>query len=126
MKGWARLAAFALPLTAAAAPSVLSQVTPGLWEFTGPRNAPARRLCIREAPMLARVEHQRRTCSHSIVRNDATSAIVDYNCPGAGFGNSKITMVTPRSMRVETQGIADGAPFSYVVQARRVGSCTAH
>jgi hypothetical protein len=130
MKGRVWIAALALSLTlslgGASAPAVLDQVTPGLWEFTGARDAPARKVCISKPPLIARVEHQSGNCTHTIVRNDAGTAIVDYTCPGAGFGESKITMVTPRAMRVETQGIADNAPFAYVVQARRVGSCQAH
>jgi len=33
--------------------------------------------------------------------------------------------VTPRSLRLDTQGISDGLPFHYVAQARRVGDCPA-
>ena len=32
-------------------------------------------------------------------------------------------MLTPRSLRIETQGISDSLPFNYVLQARRVGDC---
>ena len=45
--------------------------------------------------------------------------MIDYTCAGGGFGQSKITVLTPRSVRIETQGIADHAPFNYVVQAQR-------
>ena len=37
---------------------------------------------------------------------------------------SKIDVLTPRSIRIETQGIADDLPFNYVIQARRVGECS--
>ncbi|QIL02818.1 hypothetical protein G7078_08500 [Sphingomonas sinipercae] len=126
MTGRVRYAFLGVALTAAAPATLLSQIAPGLWEFSGPRNAPVRRVCLREPEVLARVEHQRRNCTQSIVRNDSITAIVDYTCPGAGFGNSKITMLTPRSMRIETQGISGEAPFAYVVQARRIGPCPAH
>ena len=108
---------------AATAPTVLSQISPGLWEFSGPRGAPLRRLCIGEPEMMAQVEHRGARCTRTIISNDARSALVDYSCRSGDFGHSRITVVTPRSMRVETQGISAGAPFAYVVQARRVGDC---
>ena len=45
--------------------------------------------------------------------------------PGGGFGRTKMTVLTPRSMRVETQGISNNAPFNYVLQVRRLGDCPA-
>jgi hypothetical protein len=34
-------------------------------------------------------------------------------------------VLTPRTLRVATQGIAAGAPFNYVLHARRTGNCPA-
>ena len=51
--------------------------------------------------------------------------MVAYRCTGRDFGRSKLTVLTPRSLRIETQGISDGLPFNYVLQARRVGGCPA-
>lgn len=115
-----------LVLAAAGGPSVLSQITPGLWEISGSRGAPATRLCVAQPPLLAQVEHRSAKCSRTILRNDSASAVIEYSCPGAGFGHSKIRVITPRSVRVETQGIADYAPFAYTVDARRVGNCPGH
>jgi hypothetical protein len=36
-----------------------------------------------------------------------------------------MTVITPRSIRIETQGISGDLPFNYVLQARRIGECTA-
>ena len=113
-------------LAAAAPPSVLSQIRGGLWEISGSRGAPATRLCIAHPPILAQVEHRNARCTRTILRNDSATAIIEYRCAGGGFGHSRITMITPRSVRIETQGISDGAPFGYVAQARRVGNCPAH
>ena len=116
-----------VPLIAAASPAgVLSQIQPGLWEFSGPRNAPVRRVCVGETPLLGQIEHQAPRCTRSVVRNDSALAVIDYDCPGAGFGHSEVTVLTPRSIRVQTQGISAGAPFNYSVQGRRVGSCQGH
>ena len=113
-------------LAAAAQPSVLSQISPGLWEISSQRGAPPARLCIAQPALLAQVEHRSAKCSRTVVRNDSTSAVIDYSCGASGFGHSELTMLTPRSVRVETQGIADHAPFGYVVQARRIGNCPSH
>jgi len=51
--------------------------------------------------------------------------VIHYSCPGNEFGRSTMTVITPRSLRIETQGISDNLPFAYVLQARRVGECTA-
>ncbi len=115
-----------LALSAASSPSVLAQISGGLWEISGQRGAPPTRLCIPQPPLLAQVEHRSAKCTRTILRNDAASAVIEYNCAAAGFGHSKITMLTPRSVKIETQGIADYAPFGYVVHARRVGNCPSH
>jgi hypothetical protein len=119
-------AVLSLALVGASSPPVLSQISSGLWEISGSRGGPATHLCVPQPPLLAQVEHRSAKCSLTVLRNDAGSAVIEYNCPGAGFGHSKITMLTPRSVRIETQGIADYAPFGYVVRAKRVGNCPRH
>jgi hypothetical protein len=115
-----------LALAGAGPRSVLSQIEGGLWEISGTRGAPAARLCIAHPPLLAQVEHRSGRCTRTILRNDSASAQIEYRCAGGGFGYSKITMLTPRSVRIETQGISGHAPFGYSVDARRVGNCAAH
>lgn len=120
-------AALLLALTAADRPSVLSQTSAGLWELSGgPGSLRHARQCLRDPALLAQVEHRRTSCTRVIVRDLPTRAEVDYTCNGGGFGRSTITMLTPRSFRIETQGISGGAPFHYVLQARRVGNCSGH
>jgi hypothetical protein len=50
-------------------------------------------------------------------------AVVEYHCGAAGFSRSQVDVITPRSLRIDTQGISAQEPFSYVLQARRVGDC---
>jgi hypothetical protein len=61
-----------------------------------------------------------------VIRDLPTRTEIHYTCVGGGFGQSKIERMTPRSLRVETQGIAGSAPFNYVFQARRIGECPVH
>ena len=58
-----------------------------------------------------------------MIRDLRGRAEIIYSCAGGGFGQSKVEQITPRSLRIETQGISRDAPFHYVVQARRVGNC---
>lgn len=113
-----------LALTAAARPSVLARATAGLWELSG--GSRQSRQCIADPAMLAQIEHRGNGCTQVVIRDLPTVAEVHYTCPGGEFGRTTVSMITPRSFRVETQGISSGAPFNYVVQARRVGNCRVH
>ena len=73
--------------------------------------------------MLARFEHRAKLCSVKTLRDAGSTAEINYSCQGAGFGESQVTVLTPRSLRISTQGISDGLPFNYTLQARRVGDC---
>ena len=112
---------------AAERPSVLLQTSGGLWELSGgPAGDRNVRQCIADPALLAQIQHRRARCERTVVRDQPTSAEVHYTCPSGGFGRSTIAMITPRSFRIETQGISEGAPFHYVLQARRIGNCTIH
>jgi hypothetical protein len=116
-------AALVLALGAAARPSSLARVEGGLWEIDrlGPGVRP--RICVADPLSLASYEHRGRTCTRVVISERPEGALIHYTCAGGGFGRSKIDVLTPRSIRIETQGIADNLPFNYVIQARRVGEC---
>jgi hypothetical protein len=121
-------AAAALPLLIAAArPAALAQTSPGLWEISGLPNAgTAVRQCVSDTVLLARVEHRGNNCTQVVIKDNPTSTEIHYTCANGGFGRSKLTLLTPRSLRIETQGISANYPFNYVIQARRVGDCPVH
>lgn len=112
-----------LALGAARPPALLTGIERGMWEVTGVPGRAAQRLCLAEPFVLAQFEHRSASCEREIVRDTRSVAEVHYRCSAAGFGRSTITVLTPRSLRVETQGISGGVPFNYVLQARRVGAC---
>jgi len=118
--------AAALALIAAQRPAALAQTAPGLWEIAGlpGAKAPARE-CVADVVALAQFEHRRKNCQRSVLKDGPSSTVIHYSCPGNEFGRSTMTVITPRSLRIETQGISDNLPFAYVLQARRVGECTA-
>jgi hypothetical protein len=114
----------ALVLGGAQRPLALAQTMPGLWVLSGTpgTKAPARQ-CVADVAALAQFEHRGKSCSRQVLRDSASSTTIEYHCAGSDFGRSEIGVVTPRSLRIETQGISDGLPFHYVLQARRVGEC---
>jgi hypothetical protein len=116
--------AIALALGAASTPTALSQAAPGLWELSGVpgAKAPARE-CLMDVAALAQVEHRGKGCSRQLIRQTASGALFEYSCGGGDFGRSELNVITPRSLRVDTQGISGGLPFHYVLQARRIGDC---
>jgi hypothetical protein len=119
---FAASASFAL--VAAQAPSTLTQAQPGLWEISGvPGGAAPIRECVADIATLARFEHRTRPCSAKVLRDAGTTTAIDYSCGPAGFGHSDVTLLTPRSLRIGTQGISGGLPFNYVLQAHRIGDC---
>ena len=114
-------------LAAAGQPSALSQTRGGLWEVDGaPGSAKPIRQCIPDTRVLAQFEHRGKGCPRTVITDAGTNATIEYNCGPSGFGSSRITVLTPRSLRIETQGISKGLPFNYVIQARRVGDCRFH
>lgn len=125
-----KLAAFTLAaagLASAVRPSAFTQTAGGLWEVTGaPGTSQPIRQCLADTRMLAQFEHRGQSCPRTVLGDSGPTAIIQYNCSDGGFGRSKLTVITPRSLRIETQGISRGLPFSYVIQARRVGACRSH
>jgi hypothetical protein len=116
-----------LILGAAQPPSPLVEATGGMWEVTGVpgSNVPVRQ-CIADVTVLAQFEHRRRNCKRNVLSNSGSSTVISYSCGNGEFGQSKLTVITPRSLKIETQGISDNSPFNYVLQAHRMGDCSGH
>lgn len=120
---------FAIMVPAAALgaepPAALAKVAGGLWEMTGvPGASSPVRQCVGDIRALAQFEHRTRTCSRTVLTDKGASTVITYSCGPADFGQSQIDVITPRSLRISTQGISDQMPFNYVIQAHRVGDCT--
>lgn len=111
-------------LAAAAPPAALSKVAGGLWEVSGAPGAKAPvRQCVGDVLALAQFEHRSKVCSRNVISDGKSSTRVRYDCGSAGFGQAEVDVITPRSLRISTQGISDQLPFNYVLQAHRVGEC---
>jgi hypothetical protein len=122
--GLALLAIGGLALAAAAQPSVFTQAQAGMWEISGvPGAKTPLKQCIANVAALGEFEHRGKSCSVKVISSSASSTVIEYSCGAAGFGRSQVDAITPRSLRIDTQGISNQLPFSYVLQARRIGDC---
>ena len=113
-----------LALGAAQRPAALAQTSAGLWELSGlPDTRAPLRMCVADTSVLSQYEHRGQMCTRVVISDTASATVIHYTCSGGGFGRSVLTSLTPRSLRIETQGISNNLPFNYVIQARRVGEC---
>jgi len=118
--------AAALLLGAAGLPPVLAKAG-GLWEVSKSASGQGgERQCVAEPAALAQWEHRTGRCTRNVLSSTAEQAVIHYTCSGGDFGHSQVRVLTPRTLRIETQGISGGLPFSYVLHARRVGDCATH
>ena len=113
---------FAVALVGASLPPAM--VGPGEWEIADTASVRGQKRCIMDPGLLMQWEHRQRQCSRTVTNSSLDRAEVSYTCAGGGFGTSRVEVLTPRSVKVNTQGIADGLPFAYVLHARRIGPCT--
>ncbi len=111
-------------LIGATAPAALAPALPGMWEIgLSATGVGARRSCVAEIAALSQWEHRGGRCTRVIIADAGNKAIIHYTCADGGFGRSEMTLVTPRSLKIATQGISNAGPFAYTLHARRVGIC---
>lgn len=125
-----RLAAAGLIAVSAAATAqgprlaILQTILPGNWQLREIGSAATpRALCVRDTALLLQMRHGASQCARFVVSDGTRSATIHYTCPGLGHGRTTITLESPTALRLQTQGIADGAPFDYDYEARRLGDC---
>jgi hypothetical protein len=122
--GLAGVFAIAAPVFAFALPKLeaLAQLETGRWQLRQPDGA-ARSICLADPTILVQLEHEGVSCGQEVLASEAGAATVEYTCPGRGFGRTSIRVETSRLARIDTQGLADGRPFAYRIEARKVGAC---
>lgn len=110
------------------APDLLQTLERGLWQFRavggGASTIATNQLCLGEPRQLVQIQHGNSAqCSHFVVRTSETSVTISYTCKGAGQGLTTIRKESPRLIQIQSQGIRNGAPFSFSVEGRRTGTC---
>lgn len=127
----AGFAALVMAGATAAAPDpgasvALSRIERGQYEIkVVGSDSPARSVCISDALMLLQMQHPGAACARLVASDSPDSTTVNYSCQSGGHGRTVVTVTTPRSFDIETQGIAGGAPFDLGYQGRRIGACSA-
>lgn len=110
----------------AQAPSLamLDRLEQGSWQLRERgKDAVLQTVCIGDARRMIQIYHPRASCSRYVIEDTPSSVTVHYTCPGAGHGRTSIRSETNRLVQIDTQGIADGKPFSQAIEARRTGGC---
>lgn len=112
----------------APAPVALRALEPGEWELRGRgEEAETRRLCVTDLRQLLQLRHhpvQGQALCRSFTISDSPQAItVTYDCAAAGNGRTDLRVETARLVQIRSQGVADGAPFAFAAEGRRIGAC---
>jgi len=132
---WRNAAAIGLALfgVGATAPAIgqkpalamLDQLEKGRWELKvrGESTQP-QRMCLGDGRRMIQLRHPAVGCDRLVVLDSDSEITVQYTCKGSGYGRTHIRRETPRLVQIDSQGIADGLPFAFTAEARKVGDCT--
>ncbi|MFM5948688.1 MAG: DUF3617 domain-containing protein [Novosphingobium sp.] len=104
--------------------AMLDQIEAGRWEIRSrePGAAP-QRICLSTGHRLIQLRHPDVQCERFVVQDTASDVVVQYTCKGRGYGRTHIRRETGRLVQIDSRGIANGLPFEFNAEARRVGDC---
>ncbi len=109
---------------AAGGPHALASAAGGLWSVSADATGHnPEQICVSGPEVLSQWEHRGGRCTRVIISDEGNEAVIHYTCADGGFGHSKVSLITPRTLRIDTQGISAGLPFHYLRHARRMGDC---
>ena len=128
----ARMALAAGAVLAIAAPAfgggpslaMLDQLENGHWELRERASIAPQKLCVPSGRRLIQLRHPGVQCSTFVVEDGPVQVVVQYTCAGHGYGRTRVRRETNRLVQIDSQGIADGLPFDFSAEARRVGDCS--
>jgi hypothetical protein len=104
--------------------AMLDRLESGRWEIRlrEPGN-PSERICVANGRRLIQLRHPDAACERFVIQDAANDVVVQYTCRGKGYGRTHIRRETGRLVQIDSQGIAEGLPFEFSAEARRVGDC---
>ena len=104
--------------------AMLDQLDAGRWELRlHDGSGEVERLCVPNGRRLIQLRHPSSACDRLIVTDAASEVTIQYTCRGRGYGRTHIRRETARLVQIDSQGIADGLPFAFAAEGRRVGEC---
>ncbi|MEN9683728.1 MAG: hypothetical protein RLZZ427_1479 [Pseudomonadota bacterium] len=123
---WAFAAGVAVPASGQRVSlAMLDQLDTGRWELrVRDGSAATERLCVPNGRRFIQLRHPGNDCERFVVEDSPREITVQYTCRGRGYGRTHIRRETARLIQIESQGIAEGLPFDFSAEARRVGDCT--
>jgi hypothetical protein len=120
----AMMAAASASAANAPVPAALQTLEPGEWELRGRgEGAEVRKLCVTDLRQLLQVRHGKALCRSFIISDAPHDTSVTYDCAAAGNGRTDLRVETSRLVQIRSQGVAEGAPFAFAAEGRRVGAC---
>lgn len=106
------------------AASQLDRVEPGQWQVQARDGSGGRTLvCVASGYDLIQLRHTKDLCRRFVLEDANGAVTIHYECPGNGYGQTRLRLETPRLVQIDTQGVAGGLPFAYAAEARKVGGC---
>lgn len=127
LRALATLVALLVPFAAGSAGradglTALTRIERGEWTLRA-SDGSTRSICITDPQILLQLQHRSVACTRFVVEDGSQGGRVTYSCPGIGTGATRVVVETPRLIRVESQGISRGLPFSFEYEGRRTGPC---
>lgn len=126
LPAWLRVVALfaAVPVAAQAAElAMLDNLPKGGWNLRIRNDGSQQRICVRDGRELIQLRHKQLGCSRFVVSDGADEVVVQYTCPGNGYGRTSLRRESSGLLQVQSQGIIDGTPFSFNGEARHSGAC---
>lgn len=105
---------------------MLGRLEPGRWELRMRETGVVQRLCLGGPGMKSRIvqiKHPDLECDRLVLEDLSASITVQYTCRGHGYGRTHVRKETSQLVQIESQGIADGLPFEFSAEGRRIGDC---
>lgn len=103
--------------------AMLDRLESGRWELRDRSGTVVQRVCVARGRQLVQLRHQGLNCETYVIEDTPGEVVVQYTCKGRGYGRTHIRRETNRLVQIDGQGIADGLPFEFAAEARRVGEC---
>lgn len=105
--------------------TMLTTLPHGRWDlrFRGGQEQ-AKQICLRDGRDLIQLRHPDHSCERLVIEDSAASVTIQYTCRGHGYGRTHIRRETDRLIQIESQGVADGFPFDFRAEGRRIGDCS--
>lgn len=103
--------------------AMLAGLQKGAWTLRIRDSGEQQRICLKDGRELIQLQHRQPPCRSFVVSDQPDQVIVQYTCPGNGYGRTSIRRESHGLLQVQSQGIHNGTPFSFSGEARFAGRC---